>query len=312
MTQIDHDRCSELLLAYERGELAAADAYAVEQHLRSCSRCADERSGVATLIHGEIEPLTPTERARVHAAVAEELRRRAPVPTRRLRTPLWRRISGWQGGALVGAAAAVLLIVGALVVGPRVGGGEEVADTAATGGAEPGTDATRGPEPVFAAPVLAAEALPDVERQEAQAAQGEAATPAQQQFQLGSARTLASTARPFERFAAAFQAEDVIALRDVYVDELARQAATKLQGLPLRGPPAEVLRSCAELAMRESANPLLPAYATYAPVDGVNSLVIGFVYSDDGSGRVDRYTIMAWPEADCDAPPVLASGTIER
>jgi hypothetical protein len=191
-------------------------------------------------------------------------------------------------------------------------GGASVQD-AATGG---GGQLQGGPEPVFAAPVLpdALQAIPEAaQTQEPEQAEGGADEKPTRSDELNSVQKLgefASTSKPFTTFATAFEAEDIAALSDSYVDKLAEKAAGALETLSLDSSPSEVIRRCAELAREESPNPLLPAYATYAPVKGVESLVIGFVYSEDGEGMVDRYTVLAWPGADCDAAPTFVSGDI--
>jgi hypothetical protein len=319
-TDIGHERCSELLLHYERGKLSAPEADAVERHLGTCSRCSQERAGLAMLIDDDVEPLSASERSHLHAALAEEMRRSRETEARLARPhprpSLWSRITSGGAGRLVGVAATLLVLVGAVVFGPRLIGGNGVQE-AASGGAGAEVEVQGGPDPVFAAPVLpsAPEAIPeagqarDLPDEAEEAGRAQLASP----DELDSVQKLgafASTSKPFTTFATAFGAEDVAALRDLYVDKLAQKAGRALETLSLDPSPAEVIRTCAQLAIEESPNPLLPAYATYAPVEGIDSLVLGFVYSEDGEGPVDRYTVLAWPGADCDAAPTFVSGDI--
>jgi Putative zinc-finger len=314
---IGHDRCSELLLPYERGELGAPEADAVERHLRSCDRCAAERAGFLVLVEAPGDPMTPSERNRLHAALDEEMHRRAeqtaPVRSAHHGRTLWGRLSSWGGGALVGAAAALVLVVGALVFGPNLagGGGDEEGGGQAVGVGEP----AQGPEPVFA--VAKASAAPEAVPGAAQAQETAGdATGGGDTRRKGRPATMrefgafAATSKPFTSFAAAYRAEDVPALRDRYLQDLSRAAVDALQTIPLERSPAAIVRQCAELAIEQSATPLLPAYATYTPVNGVESLVIGFVSSEGSSRLVDRYTILAWPGADCAASPSFVSGDI--
>jgi hypothetical protein len=318
-TDIDHERCSELLLHYERGELSAAEKDAVEQHLDTCIQCSQERAGVVILLDAEEESLSASERSSLHAALAQEMRRPRESGVRAVHPPpqpsLWSRMTSWGGGTRVGVAATLLLLVGALVLGPRLVGGNGVEDAATDAGGAAG-ERQGGPEPVFGAPVLpgAQEAIPEAEQaQDPEQAEGGADEQPRPSDELDSIQKLgrfASTSKPFTTFARAFAAEDIAALSDSYVDKLAQKAARAPETLSLDSPPSEVIRRCTALAIKESPNPLLPAYATYAPVEGVESLVLGFVYSEDGEGPVDRYTVLAWPGADCDAAPTFVSGDI--
>lgn len=321
---IGHDRCSELLLPYERGELSAPERDSVEQHLVTCIQCSHERAGVVILLDTGEESLSASERSSLHAALAEEIRRPRESEVRPVHSPyrpsLWNRMPSWGGGTLVGVAATLLLLVGALVLGPRLVGDNGVQD-AATGAGGGESELQGGPEPVFAGPVLpgAPEAIPQAgQAQEPEQAEeqvdgaGEGRTTSDELTSIQKLGQFASTSKPFTTFANAFGAEDVAALSDSYVDKLAQKAGRALETLSLDSSPPEVIRTCAQLAIDESPNPLLPAYATYAPVEGVESLVLGFVYSEDGEGPVDRYTVLAWPGADCDAAPTFVSGDIAR
>ena len=323
-TDIGHDRCSELLLRYERGQLSAAERDEVEQHLGTCIQCSHERAGLVILLDSDEEPLSASERSSLHAALAEEMRRAMASDVRAIHVPppasLWGRVRTWRSGTLVGVAATLVLVVGALVLGPRLGGDTE-ADDAATGAAGGEVELRDGPDPVFASPVLpgAPEAIPEAgqaqQAEQAEDLEGGADEAPGSSNELTSVQKLgqfASTSKPFTTFAKVFGAEDVAALSDSYVDMLAEKAGRALETLSLDSSPSEVIRSCAEIAIEQSPSPLLLAYATYAPVEGVESLVLGFVFAEDGAGPVDRYTVLAWPGADCDAAPTFVSGDITR
>jgi len=95
---LDHERCSELLGRFVRGELARADEESVRGHLRVCESCAEERRGLERLLAEEVEPLSVSSRAPAEEVVGRPSRPRAgsgrargPRGRRRLRSPSERR-----------------------------------------------------------------------------------------------------------------------------------------------------------------------------------------------------------------------------
>ncbi|MBA2725811.1 MAG: zf-HC2 domain-containing protein, partial [Actinobacteria bacterium] len=124
MSDMTHERCSELLPGLLAGDLVADDAVAVELHLASCADCRLELRGVSALAE-ELTPLTDLERARLRRAV------RAGLPhgdeASREASPLWRKAAPFL------SAAAALLILGFGIASLELGGRDEGSDSAAGG-----------------------------------------------------------------------------------------------------------------------------------------------------------------------------------
>src|SRR5918999_657810 len=118
---IDHDRCSELIAPFVRGELDERAAAEVREHLDGCDACSAEERGVRALLAAQTEPpMSELERVRMHRqlenAVVAERGREAKAPRR--------KEAGARIAALGAAAAAVLLVVGGfLYLG--LGGGSD-------------------------------------------------------------------------------------------------------------------------------------------------------------------------------------------
>lgn len=94
------------LSAFVDGELNAAAARAVEEHLAHCEACAREKSSLAGLVH--LTSLIPDEEVpdRLHASILTRLAYAdVPAPPQRVPAPAMFR-SLWTGTALTGALAA--------------------------------------------------------------------------------------------------------------------------------------------------------------------------------------------------------------
>jgi anti-sigma factor RsiW len=138
---MNHERCSESLGAWLRGELPASEAEEVAAHVEECADCARERDALGLLLALDVEPLVEEERARLERAVLAQ--RRAEViawaPTR----PSWRA----RLAPALGAAALIALVaVGAVYVGLDGGADEDQAGApeAVTGAAPTPTDDAGG------------------------------------------------------------------------------------------------------------------------------------------------------------------------
>jgi anti-sigma-K factor RskA len=110
-----HDEFREWAGAYALGALDPDDRHVFERHLAECSRCAHEVSEFApitgllsTIGEEDLVDLTSVDNAGVIAARV----RHDEIELRASR-------NRWRHGAIAGAAAAVLVLAGVLVVGAR-------------------------------------------------------------------------------------------------------------------------------------------------------------------------------------------------
>jgi hypothetical protein len=285
---IDHDRCSELIAPFVRGELSGHGAAEVQEHLDGCDVCSAEERAVRTLLAPGTEPsMSEIERVRLHRklqdAVAAEGGSRDQART--ARASWGPRIAAW------GATAAVLALLGGfLYLGLSGGGGSGDLESAGGGegrgeGARQIEEAARdnfapgagvAPEPTF---IDRLDRLTDREL-EATARRGSAA----------------------DRFATAYRVDDVGELQSDAVASLAGQAPE-----PLR----EQIRRCADVVF-EGQPQSLPASGRRGTYQGRTVLVLTFAWSDDPSGPLDRYMVWAWPEGgSCDTPIAYRFGTIK-
>jgi hypothetical protein len=281
---IDHDRCSELIAPFVRGELPGRDAAEVREHLDGCDVCSAEERAVRTLLaSATTPPMSEIERARLHRrledATTAEAGSRDHAQSR----------SGWSAGIAVwGASAAVLAVVGGfLYLGLGDGGndGLESARGGDGGGAAqeadaPAEDSSLGggvaPEPTF---IDRLDRLTDREL-EATGRRGSVAN----------------------QFASAYSVDDVVENRTRAVASLAGQAPESLR---------EQIRRCADVVF-EGQPQSLPASGRLGTYQGRTVLVLTFAWSDDPAGPLDRFMVWAWPEGgSCDTPIAYRFGTIK-
>lgn len=286
-----HDRCSELLAAYARGELAPAEAGDVRAHLDGCEDCRAEHRAVVAMGAG-VEPLDDIERARLQRGLAQELftpRANADVAGRGASVPRWVR---W--GAPLAASAAVLAAVAVMTTGGGMdsetasidAGGRSEQRTAedglgdGAGGGGGGADAA---------------AEPETSRALAGSAAGSADFDGPRPQFEGDAGSLAPgdvkrIGRGLEPFAASYSPSDGATLYEKFLDGIAATA----------GEAAEEVRECAATIPQDGT--LLPAYGASARYDDRDALVLGFVTADPGSKDLDRYLVWIWARGDCSQP----------
>ena len=311
MTEITHDRCSELLGGYRRGELDPDDAAAVERHLAGCEECRTELAGLLALTAGpDLEPLGDDERRRLREAVARE-GRLVPATVHEFpaaRRTIWER----HAGQIVGAAASIVAILFAYVVfglpasddageGEGAGGGGEDAATLDT---EEAPAAGSGPQPVFVLP----EVQTEEESGQDQAAEEERSARTLTDFQNKSAFTESSIRRLgevgpiFREFMEAYTTDDADLAED-FLNQLGSEAPDD----SLRD---QILECGASLLEDDPERPLLPAFATVADFNDQESLILGFVTTDGTTSELGRFSIFVWPVGDCDAYPANSFGDI--
>jgi hypothetical protein len=302
MTSADiHQRTSERLGAFERGELTGPETAEVQRHLEECPRCRAEHRALSLLTEDDGDaPLTAEERNELRAAVARQMR---ADRTQVVRTLPERRDQPWARRLAAGLGIAALVAAGGFFVINSLLTGEDAAELGA-GGEEsapaPAADLS-GPMPVFAGADdtrASLEAEEDQEETALRAVEFRVTPPYDQDdlIRLGKSR------RPFVVFARAYTAADAGAQAERFLEELASQAPSE--------PIALAVRECGREVLAEGT--VLPAYAEVARVDGRRSLILGFVFPGVEGGPLDRYMIWAWEGPDCTGDlPTSVFGAVE-
>jgi hypothetical protein len=282
---IDHDRCSELIAPFVRGELPGRDAAQVREHLDGCDVCSAEERAVKALLAPATTPqMSEIERARLHRRLED-----ATTAEAGSRDHARRARSGWSAGIAVwGASAAVLAVVGGfLYLGLSNGGGDDSRSAiggegggAAQEAGAPAEDDSAGsgvaPEPTF---IDRLDRLTDREL-EATGRRGSVAN----------------------QFASAYRVDDVVENQTPAVATLAGQAPESLR---------EQIRRCADVVF-EGQPQSLPASGRLGTYQGRTVLVLTFAWSDEPAGPLDRFMVWAWPEGgSCDTPIAYRFGTIK-
>ena len=114
-------------------------------------------------------------------------------------------------------------------------------------------------------------------------------------------KAYACTSPTFTRFAAAYRAEDVDDLTPTFIVELA-------EGAP-EGAAVQVTE-CADLVVTSREFPTLPAAAAHGVFRKEDSLLLGFVWTEQETGPLDNYVIYVWPVGSCSTPSHSQSGRI--
>jgi hypothetical protein len=297
---LDHERCSELLGPFVRGELAPPDEEAVRGHLQVCESCAEERRGLERLLAEEIEPLSELERTRLRSSISEAIGRARPS----------RRSWGARLAPALGVAALTLLVAagiyGALqgtdeessggatfeAVSPAPesngegGGGQGAADKAVTKQGESLTAGAAGrtsrARPVFE-PNLGA-------------------------FTLDDLRRAGRTGGLFVTFASTYTNSDATDLEKRYLTTLSERAPSPSA--------AEQTRRCGNAVLQSLGDPVLAAFGAHGVLrrgdTTRDALLLGFAYSSGDRGALDRFMFWVWPRDDCEAPLDYVSARIKR
>jgi hypothetical protein len=274
---MDHDRCSELIAPFVRGELLGREAAEVRQHLDGCDLCSAEERAVRALLAPETETsMSEIERVRLHRRLEDAVEAEPGG-----------RVQARAGGARMaawGAAAAVLALLGGfLYVGLSDGGNDDLGFAGggdAQEAGEPALDDSAGggvaPEPTF---IDRLDRLTDREL-EATGRRGSVAN----------------------QFASAYRVDDVVENQSSAVASLAGQAPEALR---------EQIHRCTEVVF-EGQPQSLPASGRRGTYQGRTVLVLTFAWSDEPAGPLDRFMVWAWPEGgSCDTPIAYRFGTIK-
>lgn len=294
-----HDRCSELLGSYVRGELPPEDARAIAAHLEACGECRAEERAVAALATGpEVDALTDVERARLHRGVAQELfKPRANADVAGV-APAAQRWTRWVAPAM--AAAAVLA---AIVVMTTGGGSDQAAESFGAsveaedrtvdedssslesqaggggGGAAQGGDSSAKSKPLRAAA-----------GQESLDTTGGNATPDFYANYGELSRSTLVDLGNFRFFAGSYSPQDGPGLYEPFLDRIKRKAAEVMPEID----------ECAATLPQDGS--LIPVYGVVGKYDDRDALALGFVTNDPGSEKLDRYLIWVWAREECGQP----------
>lgn len=286
MNPIDHDRCSELLPSYVRGDLRPVDSEAVAGHLADCAQCTKEHRALVALLEGEEPGLDHEERQWLHRSVRAALADRAPLPESQA---LQRRA---RFGELMGAAAVVaLLAVGGVWLATQDEDGADFGTTAEKEAAEaPAADA-------------AARALLDgtvfFDRDAGVVDKQDLLALGRRGFSTGSrGRTSVALQVEGDEERAEQEAAGTAAGAGSgdAVNELANAAPSG----------AELVRRCAQVVVANQPYRIAPVYGAFGKLlrddRKVKVLVLGFRFSSESSGALDRFMVWVWPRGSCGIP----------
>ena len=294
---LTHERCSELLRGYARGELPRDVAEGVRAHLAGCEECRAEQHAVAVLAAGpEAGPMDDLERARLHRGLAQELfatRANADVAGVAPPSQPWTRwIAPVAAAAAVVAAVVVMTTQGGSddaaqlgVRAPAEGGdaGGSVEDSTRDGGGEGGKSGEGRSRALSAtteqgpAPHAAPRPLPEFD-------------PDAGSLTTADLSAIGRSGDLFGSFADAYAPTDGPLLYDEYLGILTKKAG---------GIEAEI-EECAATLPQDGT--VIPVYGALGEYDDTDVLVLGFVTSDPGSDELDRYLMWVWERGNCRQP----------
>lgn len=305
---IDHDRCSELLRPYARGELDAGEHEAVASHLETCDECPVELAALSVLVADEADRMDPRERRRLHAAVDEALpssEKVAGLPARRT----WSQ----RFAPSLGAAALLLVALVVALSGGRIGGGggdeagtaRRVDDRARGAGGEGGITSEQGPGSGGAPGKPEPEEAKDEATETLEANSGARARAPKPVFRSGLVRDLDELVetRVVEEFADHYTVFDAEKRSDVFLQRLSANAPSEAR---------EQVETCGRLVDEASDDAWLPAAGAYGHIQDRPSLVLSFVYSDQESGPLSSYMVWAWPRGSCSDRLDYKSGALDN
>jgi hypothetical protein len=330
MTEISHERCSELLRPFLYGDLNEAEAATVRLHLATCEDCAQERDAIAALLGPQDDQLSELESARIRARVRAGLApptRAAPSRTYRFAQALgavallvggavlaYSAVTGFSGigggdaeqgaGREVAADQAIARIVEGLPVQiPAAAVGETQADAAQ---ARAAPKATRGG--TTAGGAGRDEAAFNLESDALEKSEPRPPQP-QPIYAIDvppvSERDLTTVGRfgtSLLRFARAYSAADAEKLQVEFLQLLANATGTEEK--------SDQVIECG-MSVLARPYPTVPAIAFYTERNNTEILVLAFAWADDSDGRLDRFMVWSWRDGNCDSVPDYRSGRIE-
>jgi len=323
MTDPIHERVSAQLRDLATGRLAAEEEASARAHVGRCDLCAGELRVIRLLSAPTDDAMTDRERRRMRSAVTGAIEHAAHRRGSDASAPPRRRgAARWQSLATGLSAAAVVagLIFGITKVdlsgtdeSTAAGGSVESSDAGGRGGAGSGGDAVA--ESAEGDRAVADPARSKKKNQDTEAAaaagttMGAAAPPPGEPIFAGdigriSQRSLRARGRevPFPGFAEQYAVEDVPALRDDHLEQIA-----------IASPVPDQVRDCGRRVLNGHVYAVLPAYgATGRGGQQQDVLVLGFAWTPAAEGPLDSYMLWAWRFGDCARPLEYAYGKVLR
>ena len=297
-TPISHERCSELLGHYARGSLSDDDSAQVERHLQGCPACRSERAGLAVLLELSGDGLSDLERGELHAAVGQAIEG-APVLT-----PLKPAERGWRVrlAPALGAAALLGAVLGAYYLASGGGAPEANINGAEAGDALP--ESTSADQVSNESVGGAGGAHQNAGSGGGASNSSDFAAPAPEPtfsvardpFTTTELTRLGQSALPMVLFSRAYTGRDAARSREVFLDQLAGRA-TDAVGERY----GSLVKECAHSILKDDV-PTLPAFGVMGRLGDDRVMVLGFAWTEDSSGHLDKYDVWAWPKDSCESP----------
>lgn len=306
MTEITHERCSELLGPYAAGDLGDPERAVVETHLKGCEACTQELAGLQALQAFQVEPMTGAERDRLTQNVRAAV---TPAPKVGLLGRFGHRLAPALGALALVAIAAVALI--SLPQNRPVPA--EVRGSTADEDSGAGGTATREAAPKAAAQEesTAKGAAAGTSSDAASSAGGQADTAAGQTTTMQADAMVErdafrSAVQPFAR--TGIEIRSVVPTRSLEEPSAEAYSGTDFAASAPTEALADQVRECSASTVDSSPHPLVPTAATYYPDD---VLVITFVWLEPSTTRLN-YEIHGWIGGRCDLiTPIFRSGVLE-
>jgi hypothetical protein len=291
--EMDHQRCSELLSAFARGELGDVERAAVEEHLRTCEECRGELAAVEALSAETHARLSELERARLRRVVMEEA---VPLPDEPRAVAAPRRARTFQ---LLGTAALLAVVGGFAYLGLGGAGSNGLSGADSGGeatGVEEGGGRVRGQASDAAGGASEAATMgKDGLTMDAEAVPGPTFDPEAGDLTTEKLDRLGRNGLSLVSFSRSFTVADVPAYQEAYVEDVAALAPAA------RG---RDIADCSAPVFEEFPNSLL-AYAGLGDYeDRGNVIALAFAWTDRERGPLDRSMVWAWSIGDCDGVPV--------
>ena len=317
----DHDRVSELLPAFLDGTLAEADARAIASHLETCEDCRSEAAALKALRADPVEPLTSSERLALEHKVMAGIADDATAPVTELPR---RRAVGARLAQALGAAAVVAAIGTFFYLGGGMGSGDDEAGSSGADSAEvaqeergPLRDGDRGKgKNRTTADAIAA--APDAEGANSDGGGGGSTdtgssykaapepdfTVEDEPFTAAGLQKLGESSLASVRFANYYSADDAESRNTLLEQLVASAEATSDESV------AAQVDECGTQVL-DTEDPTIPTFGALGELDGQPVLVLGFAFTRQSSGTLDRYMVWAWEEGSCSATVDFVEGRIE-
>lgn len=311
---LDHENVSASLPAFLEGTLDPVDADAIEQHLASCPECSQEVAGLRFLLPPDKEGLTSSERTalehRVMAGIAE-----APTdaPVVELQP---RRGVGARLAQVLGAAAAIAVFGTLLYLGSTMGGADDVESAGTASEAEDGRlDDRRSPDRGRSRPAaIAAGTAPSQEQATDATAGGGGSSPrsapqptfaiADEPYTAAGLQKLGESSIASVTFANSYSAQHA-SRRNRLLEQLVA-AAEATSGSII----SSQVEECGTQVLATD-DPTIPTFGGVGELDGQPVLVLGFAWTRERSGPLDRYMVWAWERGSCSTAVEFVDGRIE-